>query len=359
MDFTSALFRWHKNHQRLFVWKNTKDPYAIWVSEVILQQTRVQQGERYYTKFLDTFPTVHHLARAEEDHVLKVWQGLGYYSRARNMYKTAKNIVSEHKGSFPDSVEELQQLHGIGPYTAAAIGSFAYDLPVVALEANGYRLLARIFGIEEPIHTSAAKKKCHSLAEHLLPKGESARFNQALMDFGSLICSPIPRCCSCPLSKDCTAFKENKTHVLPVREAKKRVKDRYFHYFVFLNESSTVIKRRKNNDIWKGLYEFPLIETNKNVTYKQLCTTNAFQDLLVHIWGTALPPTLPSHTYVMPPHKLSHQTIHAVFYQMPWPSTTVLNKEEYIQTTVYELPEYAVSKLIENYLCFFPNFVGL
>lgn len=359
MDFTTVLLAWHKKHQRHLIWKNTKDPYAIWVSEIILQQTRVEQAKDYYIKFLSAFPTVYHLAQAKEEDILRLWQGLGYYTRARNMHKTAKKITTLYNGVFPASVQELQKFNGIGPYTAAAIGSFAFGLPVAALDANGYRILTRYFGISDPLSGTKAKGTCNFLAEKMLPREKSDRFNQALMDFGSLVCTSRPRCNLCPLSEECIAYKEDKTHLLPVRHIKKPVRNRYFHYLVFLKEAGTYIRRRDNNDIWQGLYEFPLVETSKPVSYKKLCNTEAFSNLLTTVWGTSIPFPPPSHTYVMPAHKLSHQTIHAVFYQIPWITHAVLLKETYIQVAFQKLPEYAVPKLIENYLCFFSNFVGL
>ncbi len=352
MVFTNLLLNWHKINERDLPWKKNKDPYFIWVSEIILQQTRVKQGIVYYKKFLEEFPTIYHLASAKEEEVLKVWQGLGYYSRARNMHKTAKKIVLQYQGSFPANTSSLEKLDGIGAYTAAAIGSFAFDLPVVALEGNGFRILSRYFNIDKPLGTTEALRTFRKVADYWLPKENSASFNQALMDFGSLVCTPKPKCEGCPLAKTCLAFQKNLTDKLPVRQVKKKPQNRYFHYFDFMLDNTTFIRRRKKGDIWKGLYEFPLIETTSPATFDRLCRTEAFKNLSLS------EKFVPELTCVMPPHKLSHRTIHAVFYRIALKASTPVLEQEYTQIERKDLSRYAISKLTDNYLVFFHNFTG-
>ena len=353
MDFTTLLLTWFKDNQRDLPWKEYTDAYSVWVSEIILQQTRVQQGKLYFYRFLDTFPTIRHLAEAHEDQVLKAWQGLGYYSRARNMHKTAKKVMREFGGSFPKDTGLLQKLDGIGPYTAAAIGSFAYGLPVAALDGNGYRILSRYFGIEMPVDSSEAKKSFAALAQSLLPSGESASFNQALMDFGSLVCTPRPLCGVCPMAGTCRACLDGLTELLPVKKGKAGIKTRYFHYLDIEYGNTTFIKQRKGNDIWKGLYEFPLIETSSPAGYPDLIKTEDFQKMLDLSSSTLI------NIYRSKPHKLSHQTIYPAFYRIRSQTPGPILQTEYLEIERNDVSRYAVSRLIEKYMDFFHNFAGL
>ncbi|HOO42745.1 MAG TPA: A/G-specific adenine glycosylase [Bacteroidales bacterium] len=353
MNFTTLLMAWFTDNQRELPWKEYNDAYSIWVSEIILQQTRVQQGKMYFHRFLEAFPTIDSLAQAPEDQVLKTWQGLGYYSRARYMHKTAKKIMREYGGSFPNDTRSLEKLDGIGPYTAAAIGSFAFGLPVAALDGNGYRILARYFGIDIPVDTLQAKRSFATLAQSLLPAGDSASFNQALMDFGSLICTPRPVCSICPMADTCIAYRDGQTEMLPVKKEKTAVKTRYFHYLDIENGSITYIRQRTGNDIWKGLYEFPLVETSLPAGYPELIQTKAFQKILDISSCTLI------NIYRSKPHKLSHQIIYPVFYKILSPVTGKHLKEEYLEIDRKDLSQYAVSRLIEKYMDFFPNFAGL
>jgi A/G-specific adenine glycosylase len=262
-QFSSKLLRWNKyQNARQMPWKGEKDPYKIWLSEIILQQTRVEQGLAYYNNFIKTFPTIHQLARAKDEKVFKLWEGLGYYSRCRNLLVTARFISKELKGKFPDSYESIKALKGVGPYTAAAIASFAYNLPHAVVDGNVFRVLARVFGISKAIDSTDGKKHFTALAEKLLDKKQAGLYNQAIMDFGAVVCKPAaPLCDGCVFKKDCYALQHNKVNALPVKEKKISIKKRWFYYLVMEYKNTIVIRQRNSKDIWQGLYEFPLIET--------------------------------------------------------------------------------------------------
>ncbi|MFZ9386449.1 MAG: A/G-specific adenine glycosylase [Chitinophagaceae bacterium] len=261
--FSRLLLKWDRDqNKRQMPWKGENDPYRIWLSEIILQQTRVEQGWSYYNKFIKAFPNIQSLAAASEKTVLKYWEGLGYYSRCRNLIETARLITSKRKGRFPDSYTEILSLKGVGPYTAAAISSFAYNLPHAVVDGNVVRVLARVFGIREPADSSSGKKLFATLAEELLDKKEPGRYNQAIMDFGATVCKPaIPQCDHCKLKKYCYAFTHNKTQDLPVKSGRVRIRQRWFYYLFLEHRGRLAIHRRSAKDIWEGLYEFPLVET--------------------------------------------------------------------------------------------------
>ncbi|MCE7922387.1 MAG: A/G-specific adenine glycosylase [Haliscomenobacteraceae bacterium CHB4] len=259
--FQEHLFSWFARHQRPLPWKGEDDPYKIWLSEIILQQTRVEQGLPYYQKFVAKYPDIKALAAAPEDEVLKLWEGLGYYSRARNLRATAKFIAGERNGKFPDTYETIRALKGVGDYTAAAIASFAFNLPHAVLDGNVFRVLARYFGIETPTDTPAAKKEFASLAQELLDPARPGEFNQALMDFGATHCTPSqPKCPACPMQPHCVAFRQKKVALLPVKSKTLEKKDRYFVYLVAYFQGSTFVRKRTGKDIWQNLWEFPLLE---------------------------------------------------------------------------------------------------
>ncbi len=298
--FQQALYRWYEANKRILPWRETQDPYKIWISEIILQQTRVAQGLDYYLRFIDRFPTVQDLAAAFEDEVLLLWQGLGYYSRARNLHKAAKMIGSrgvEGRGvGFPDSFEELRQLPGVGDYTAGAIASFAYNLPYPAMDGNVYRVLARLFDDDTVFDTNQGKKHFHILDETLLDKEQPRLFNSAIMEFGALYCTPQnPDCEHCELRRFCLGYAHHTVEVLPLRKVKKALKDRYLHYIIYIDkEGYTLIHQRNQKDIWQHLWEFALItdETAK----------------------PAKPAQQPvGHTQLTLTHVLSHQRLHARF----------------------------------------------
>jgi A/G-specific adenine glycosylase len=261
--FAQALLSWYPRHRRDLPWRHTRDPYAIWLSEVILQQTRVAQGLPYYLDFLTSYPTVHDLAAAPEQEVLRHWQGLGYYSRARNMHYTAQQVVREFSGQFPPSYAGLRQLKGIGPYTAAAIASFAFDEAVAVLDGNVFRVLARVFGLHSDIAAPSSRKEFQALADQHLPPPHAAEFNQAIMEFGALQCTPAkPDCLFCPLQTSCWAFQHGQVALLPIKSKAKASRTRYFHYLVLRHGEQVYLKERGAGDIWQGLYDFALAETD-------------------------------------------------------------------------------------------------
>lgn len=246
-------------------WKGERDPYKIWLSEIILQQTRVDQGLAYYQRFIQTFPDITALANAPDTKVFKLWEGLGYYSRCRNLLFTARYIASQKAGKFPDNYEDIKALKGIGVYTAAAISSFAFNMPYAVVDGNVFRVLARVFGIETPVDSTAGKKLFSALAAELLDKKSPALYNQAIMDFGATVCKPaLPLCSECIFQKTCVAFKENKINKLPVKEKKISIRKRWFYYLVLEHRHTTAVRQRTARDIWSQLYEFPLIEADKD-----------------------------------------------------------------------------------------------
>ena len=254
MDFTRTILTWYAENGRDLPWRRTRDPYAVWLSEIILQQTRVAQGRAYWERFMEHFPTVDALAAAPEDEVLRLWQGLGYYSRARNLHAAAKQIAA--MGRFPDTLEGIRSLKGVGDYTAAAIGSIAFGLPAAVVDGNVYRVLARYFGISTPVGTTAAKKEFSELAGRLLPEDEPAAFNQGMMDFGATCCTPVnPACMTCPLQPSCQAFRTGRTDILPVKQGVAKPVERHLTYIYVRFQGQTAIRRRGPGDIWQGLWE--------------------------------------------------------------------------------------------------------
>lgn len=271
--FTRKLLQWAGSYDRKMPWKDRTDAYAIWLSEIILQQTRVEQGLPYYLRFLEAFPSIHDLAKAEEQQVLKLWQGLGYYSRARNLHATARYISAELHGDFPSTYKELLALKGVGPYTAAAIASFAFHLSHAVVDGNVYRVLARYFADDMDIGTSQGQKRFTFLANELIDPKRPGEFNQAIMDLGALVCTPSkPNCTHCPLRDECLALQQNSIQDLPVKTKKITRKTRYFYYFVFRKGQHLWIQERKEKDIWQSLFQFPLLEAKKAMTTPQIQT---------------------------------------------------------------------------------------
>jgi A/G-specific adenine glycosylase len=310
--FAKNLIDWYLDNKRDLPWRSTKDPYFIWLSEIILQQTRVAQGTPYYLAFTSAFPDVKSLAGAPQEKVLKLWQGLGYYSRARNLHTAAKYIVSELSGEFPDTYEGLLDLKGVGDYTASAVGSICFDLPTAVVDGNVYRVLSRLFGIATPINTTQGVKDFKALAQQLLDTSNSGTYNQALMEFGARFCVPQnPSCEQCIFQYKCDAYKNKQVANLPVKLKKLKIKKRYFNYIVVLSkEHQTILRQRTSKGIWQQLYEFPLVETQKEVDQSQLkeapqcieiLTTNAIDSLTLYQEKSVI-------------HKLSHQHLYTRFW---------------------------------------------
>jgi A/G-specific adenine glycosylase len=309
--FAQTLLHWYQRHKRPLPWRETIDPYAIWLSEVILQQTRVSQGLPYYLDFINTYPTVTDLAQAPEDEVLRHWQGLGYYSRARNMHHTARYIAQQRQGIFPSTYQQLLQLRGIGPYTAAAIASFAFKEKVAVLDGNVFRVLARVFGLAEDITSPAGKKAFQLLADMLIPADHPDTYNQAIMEFGAIQCTPVaPDCLFCPLQQQCFAFRNGLVQALPHKSKAKASRERFFHYLVLQWQNQFYLKKRSQSDIWQGLYDFYLHETD---TADFSFSTDP-EDLTLQALGVQIKTHQPPlKTYK---HQLTHQKIHARFHRL-------------------------------------------
>ncbi len=323
-------------------WRNTKDPYLIWLSEVILQQTRIDQGLSYYHRFAEKYPDVKSLAKAKEDDVLKLWQGLGYYSRARNLHAAAKQIVNEYDGKFPPAYEDILKLKGVGNYTASAIASFAFKKKHAVVDGNVYRLLSRYSGIATPIDTTAGQKQFALLAEELIDAHDPSVYNQAIMEFGSQQCRPTnPDCASCPLSNSCYAFSKNEVRNLPVKSKTAKIRKRYFHYFIFRNGKKIILRKRNENDIWKGLHDFPLIETENKTESGEILKRNISGHKLNKFSLKKI-----SKEYK---HILSHQHIHATFYELKF-DEKLATPDEWMMVNESSLEKYAVPRLVEIYL---------
>ena len=330
-SFTAALLRWFAQNGRELPWRGIDDPYGIWVSEVILQQTRIDQGRDYWLRFMERFPTVEALAAASEDEVLRLWQGLGYYSRARNMHAAARQIVEA--GGFPRTIQGLRALKGVGDYTAAAVGSMAFNLPAAAVDGNVYRVLARHYGIDVPINTTRGKHTFESLATELLPPGQASAFNQAMMDFGATWCTPrSPRCIDCPVADTCDALHTGRIHLLPVKEKKLKVKERHFAYIYIRYKGKTALRRRPAGDIWQGLWEPLFVEDAP------------LPDL-------GCPLTLLASGVK---HVLTHRVLLADFY-LAEPQALPALPEGYIWVEEPALPDYALPRLVERMLDLLPQ----
>lgn len=315
-SFTTALLEWYDPNKRPLAWKHISDPYLIWLSEIILQQTRAEQGAPYFEKFKTAFPSVEQLATASEDQVMKLWEGLGYYSRARNLHAAAKFIHHELNNQFPDTYADILQLKGVGPYTAAAIASFAYGLPHAVVDGNVYRVLSRFFGDASPIDTTAGKKRFAALAQQLLPPDSPAIYNQAIMDLGATICTPkAPLCTECPMAEECLAYEDNTWSNLPVKVKKLKRRTRYFNFLVLQHPDFRIIQKRTAKDIWQNLYQFPLIETAEMVTDWEELPKNTN-------WPEWLPLEKLSMKRKIGPNKqeLTHQRIIAHFWELDYNS---------------------------------------
>ena len=321
MDLTVTLLSWFKQNGRELPWRQTRDPYAIWLSEIILQQTQVKQGWEYWERFMHRWPTVEDLAAASEDEVLREWQGLGYYSRARNLHFAARQIVA--LGHFPDTLEEIKKLKGVGDYTAAAIGSIAFGLPAAVVDGNVYRVLARHYGIDTPINTTEGKKVFAALAQELLPSTEASAYNQAIMDFGAIQCTPqSPHCERCPLMESCEAFRTGRIAQLPVKLKTLKIHERHLIYIYMCCQGETAIHRRGPGDIWQGLWEPVLVEAD-----------------------SVIPPTAQLLRKNVK-HVLTHRVIYADFYLLETNEKPEI-PSDYIWIPESEIDHYALPRLIE------------
>lgn len=345
MIFHNILIEWYLKKNRILPWRETKQPYPIWLSEVILQQTQVSQGLPYFERFLARFPTVFDLAEADEQEVLKLWQGLGYYSRARNLHQTAKHVANELKGRFPSNYKGLLGLKGVGDYTASAIASICFNEPAAVVDGNVYRVLARYFGIKTPINSSKGIKEFKALAEELMDRDRPGTYNQAIMDFGALQCKPkTPRCESCPLSSSCTALALDSIATLPVKQKKIKIKKRYLNYFfVKTSTHETIIQERTGKGIWQGLYEFPVIEMDKEANVEELQREDKFRQL----FPQATTPFLFNEKMIV--HKLSHQHLYTKFWIVE--DLALMGT----RIPIAALNKYPVPVLIDNFLKAFLN----
>ena len=343
--FPSALLHWHEHfNTRQMPWKGEKDPYKIWISEIILQQTRVQQGLEYYNRFIRAFPDVKSLASAPEEKVYKLWEGLGYYSRCKNLIHSARYIHKELKGKFPRKYEDILALKGIGNYTAAAIASFAYNEPYAVVDGNVSRVLSRFYGEEIPVNTTQGKKFYTETAQRLLDKNNAALYNQAIMDLGALICKPaLPLCSQCPLSEKCVAFKKDKVTVLPINNKNIPQKIRFFNYLIAEYKGKIYIRKRVQKDIWQNLYEFILIETvsllNENTLLKQKNVLALWKGTTFTIKKISQPQS----------QKLTHQLIKGRFFHIET-NRPLSTEENYHLVNKQELQDLPFPKLIAAYL---------
>jgi A/G-specific adenine glycosylase len=342
--FSHKISEWYLGNMRDLPWRTSPTPYKIWLSEVILQQTRISQGLSYYHSFIDKYPTVNKLAMASEEEVLKRWQGLGYYSRARNMLAAAKQIVNEYNGKIPGNYSELIKIKGIGEYTAAAIASIAFNIPIATVDGNVNRVIARYFGISEAINSTIGKKTIKEKANNIINPQSPGTHNQALMELGALVCKPQnPDCHNCPLHPGCFAFKKGLTGSLPQKIRRSTKKERYIYYFVIGNEEHLVLSKRTNNDIWKNMYDFPHIEHHHYLPLENLIKSEMWRTLFK---GMNINIEKISEEHI---HILTHQRIHAIFIHISFdrhdflPTDAILIKKNVAE----KLP---IPKLIENYI---------
>ena len=341
MNFSQQILEWYGKNKRSLPWRKSKNPYKIWLSEIILQQTKVAQGLPFYNKFILAFPTIKHLANATENEVLNLWQGLGYYSRARNMHFTAKEIAEKYNGIFPNDYEIILKLKGIGTYTSAAISSFAFNLPFAVVDGNVIRLLSRYFGISTAFDSSKGKKEFQLLAQKLLIVETAAENNQAIMEFGALQCIPkSPNCSICPLQNSCFAFNHNLLADFPKKKKKIKIRKRYFE-FLIISENEKILIQKRETGIWKGLYQFPLIENEEEKSETEICNSKDWENLFKEGYLNII--------NISPriKHQLTHQTIFAQFWHIDAKITTIKNT---ISIQKKDLKNYPIPKLLEKYL---------
>ena len=349
MDFKSKLINWYSIHKRELPWRETKNPYYIWLSEIILQQTQVKQGLPYYNAFVKTFPTVFDLANASEESILKLWQGLGYYSRARNLHTSAKYIANELNGVFPNNYKDLLKLKGVGDYTASAIASISFNEVAAVVDGNVYRVLARYFGIDTPINSTAGIKEFKKLATSLIDEEQPATYNQAIMEFGARQCKPKnPNCTACPIKYGCVSIQKNLINVLPVKLKKAKVTTKYFNFLVCVDQDKRVLfEKRIGKGIWQNLYQFPLIESKKSLSEVEFHLLN-----LEDVFSKPIKFDYSLYNEVDRVHKLSHQHLHTKFWIVE------VNQSLEKGVLIDDLTKYPAPVLISNFINEF-NFKGL
>jgi A/G-specific adenine glycosylase len=350
MNFADTVVQWYHKNRRDLPWRNTTDPYVIWLSEIILQQTRVDQGLPYFYRFLEAYPTVTDFANASEDAILRLWQGLGYYSRGRNMLKTAQLVKEQFGGKFPDQYAELIALKGIGEYTAAAISSFSSNQAKAVVDGNVNRVIARYMGISEPINSPKGKKLFQRLADELLNANNPGLHNQAMMEFGALLCKPKnPKCSICPVSEGCYALKHQMVNQLPVKLKTVKVKNRYFNYFLVTDGDKVLLNKRGESDIWANMYDLPLIETDDPLTSEELFSLPQ----IISLFGI-IPAVLAEYT--VNKHILTHQHIYARFYHIYLNPQEIKLEHKFFFTEVENLNNLALPKIILMFLAKFFKF---
>lgn len=345
-DFNAILQIWYLKNKRELPWRETSDAYLIWLSEIILQQTRVDQGLPYWTRFASTFPTITDLANAPEEQVMLMWQGLGYYSRARNLHSAAKQVTTSFNHKFPSNYHDIRSLKGVGDYTAAAIASFAFNLPHAVVDGNVYRFLSRLFGIDIPIDSTEGKKIFTELAQNLLNKKDPGEHNQAIMEFGSQQCKPSnPVCNNCPFSQNCFALSKGLVHILPVKSKKTKIRERYFHFLIIHNGKKTLVEKRKSKDIWQGLFQFPLLEGLTKTSIK----SGKVLEFAKEITGNKDVRLIKKSNEIK--HLLSHQTLHTIFW---WFDTSTISRKnantDYQIISISDLENIGMPQLIVKYL---------
>ncbi len=347
MTAALPIIEWYQQNRRDLPWRNTHNPYLIWLSEVILQQTRVEQGLPYFERFAFNYPTVKDLAKAQDDDVMKLWQGLGYYNRAKNMLKTARIVANDCGGEFPNTYDQLIELKGIGPYTAAAIASFAFDEPQAVVDGNVYRVLARVFNEETPINSPKGKKLFAELAQEVLHKKFPALHNQAMMELGATVCKPqSPNCGVCPLRLQCEAYTLKTINLVPVKIPKQKPRERFLHFFFIEQNNHTYIRQRSNERIWHNLFEPPNIETGEQFDADSLLSHPDCLTFFEAGKGTSV--KLGFQTK----HQLTHQTIHACFWLIKPGKSFKITDKHLLKTPLKELPKYAVHRLFDKFLNF-------
>ncbi len=350
MKFSEEIIEWYQKYKRDLPWRNTSDPYIIWLSEIIMQQTRVEQGMPYFNRFAEKYPTVKHFASATEEEILKLWQGLGYYSRGRNMYQTSQAVMEEHAGYFPRDYDSLIRLKGIGEYTAAAISSFSSNEAKAVVDGNVFRLLSRYFGIDTPINSGKGKKIFTDLANELLDQIQAGIFNQAMMEFGSLQCKPKnPDCLKCPFQTSCEARLKNRINELPVKIKAQKSRDRYFNYILAIKNDQILVNKRRSGDIWENMIDLPLFETESRTEVPDLIRSENFikafgKEVLIRSSSKPIK------------HVLSHQKLHTTFIQIENFTENFLQDQAWYYVSREELENLPQPKLIFQ---FFENFFKL